>query len=163
MVKAEEEVQGLFAQRVGERLAAARKAQGLSLDDVVLRTRVPRRHLEMIEAGNHSALPAIPYSAGFVKTYGQTLGLDGAELARDFRQEVSQVEQVRYVPEPFQPADPARMPSRLKIRNGIGKQILKRVMSPYLPAAVLQKGKQGFSVPLGPWLRTDLRDRKSGV
>jgi transcriptional regulator with XRE-family HTH domain len=127
MVKAEEEVQGLFAQRVGERLAAARKAQGLSLDDVVLRTRVPRRHLEMIEAGNHGALPAIPYSAGFVKTYGQTLGLDGAELARDFRQEVSQVEQVRYVPEPFQPADPARMPSRLLAFVALGVAILLAV------------------------------------
>lgn len=113
MSKTENEGDGLIAQRVGERLAAERKAQGLSLDDIVMRTRVPRRHLEMIEAGNHSALPAIPYSAGFVKTYGQALGLNGAELAREFRSEVAQVEQVRHVPEPFQPADPARMPSRL--------------------------------------------------
>ena len=51
----------------------------------------------------------------------------------------------------------ATMPSHLKIRRGIGKDILKRVMSPYLPAEVLQKRKQGFSVPLATWLRTDLR------
>jgi asparagine synthase (glutamine-hydrolysing) len=51
----------------------------------------------------------------------------------------------------------ARIPSSLKIRGGVGKHILKRVMAPYLPAAVLQKRKQGFSVPLGTWLRTDLR------
>jgi asparagine synthase (glutamine-hydrolysing) len=31
-------------------------------------------------------------------------------------------------------------------------------MAPYLPAEVLQKRKQGFSVPLGTWLRTELRD-----
>ena len=51
----------------------------------------------------------------------------------------------------------ARIPSHLKIRNGVGKLILKKVMAPYLPAEVLQKRKQGFSVPLGAWLRTDLR------
>jgi asparagine synthase (glutamine-hydrolysing) len=51
----------------------------------------------------------------------------------------------------------ARLPSRLKIRGRIGKQILKRVMAPYLPSDVLLKRKQGFSVPLGTWLRTDLR------
>lgn len=113
MSKAEDDGGELFAARVGDRLSAARKAAGLSLEDIVLRTRIPRRHLEMIEAGNHSALPAITYSAGFVKTYAQLLGLDGAELSRDFRTEVGQVEQVRHSPAPFEPADPARMPSRL--------------------------------------------------
>jgi asparagine synthase (glutamine-hydrolysing) len=52
----------------------------------------------------------------------------------------------------------ATIPSDLKIRGGIGKHILKQVMAPFLPAAVLQKRKQGFSVPLGPWLRTDLKE-----
>jgi len=51
----------------------------------------------------------------------------------------------------------ARMPSRLKIRNGVSKHILKRVMAPYLPADVLLKRKHGFSVPLSTWLRTDLK------
>ncbi len=51
----------------------------------------------------------------------------------------------------------AQIPSRLKIQRGIGKQILKQVMAPYLPAEVLEKRKQGFSIPLGTWLRTDLR------
>jgi hypothetical protein len=81
----------------------------------------------MIEAGNHGALPAIPYSAGFVKTYAQTLGLDGAELARDFRAEVGRVEQVRHMPEPFQPADPARMPSRVLAFVALGVAVLLAV------------------------------------
>ncbi len=51
----------------------------------------------------------------------------------------------------------ARIPSHLKINGGISKHILKKVMAPYLPAEVLAKRKQGFSVPLGVWLRTDLR------
>jgi asparagine synthase (glutamine-hydrolysing) len=52
----------------------------------------------------------------------------------------------------------ATIPSRLKIRGGVGKHILKQVMAPYLPAEVLQKRKHGFSVPLGTWLRTDLKE-----
>lgn len=104
---------GLFPPRVGERLEKARQAQGLSLDDVAERTRVPRRHLEMIEAGDHSALPAIPYSVGFVKTYARLLGLDPAALSHDFRNEVSSVEPQRSLPEPFEPADPARVPARV--------------------------------------------------
>jgi asparagine synthase (glutamine-hydrolysing) len=52
----------------------------------------------------------------------------------------------------------ARMPSRLKIRGGVSKHILKQVMTPFLPAEVLQKRKQGFSVPIGAWLRTELRE-----
>lgn len=110
--------------RVGDRLAAARKARGLSLDDIVQRTRVPRRHLELIEAGNYVGLPALPYSAGFVKTYAQMLGLDGAALSRDFRAEVGEVEQVRHAPAPFEPADPARMPSRLLAFVALGVAVL---------------------------------------
>jgi asparagine synthase (glutamine-hydrolysing) len=52
----------------------------------------------------------------------------------------------------------ARIPSSLKIRKGVSKYILKKAMAPFLPAAVLAKRKQGFSVPLGTWLRTELRD-----
>jgi len=52
----------------------------------------------------------------------------------------------------------ARIPSRLKIRDGIGKYILKKAISPYLPTAILSKRKQGFSVPLETWLRTVLKD-----
>lgn len=52
----------------------------------------------------------------------------------------------------------ARIPSRLKIRDGVAKYILKRVIAPYLPPEVVQKHKQGFSVPLGTWLRTVLKD-----
>jgi asparagine synthase (glutamine-hydrolysing) len=52
----------------------------------------------------------------------------------------------------------AAIPSNLKIRQGVSKYILKKVMAPYLPAAILAKRKQGFSVPLATWLRTDLRE-----
>jgi asparagine synthase (glutamine-hydrolysing) len=52
----------------------------------------------------------------------------------------------------------ARIPARLKIRNGIAKHILKRVIAPYLPKEILEKRKQGFSIPLETWLRTELKE-----
>jgi cytoskeletal protein RodZ len=98
---------------VGARLAEARRSQKLSLDDIAARSRVPLRHLEAIERGDHTALPAATYSVGFVRTYAQLLGLDSAALARDFRAEIGARSTDHYAYEPFEPADPTRVPSRL--------------------------------------------------
>jgi len=51
----------------------------------------------------------------------------------------------------------ARIPARFKIRRGVAKLILKRAIGPYLPPEVMGKRKQGFSIPLESWLRTDLK------
>jgi len=109
----EAENRELFPKRVGERLAAARTALGLDLDEVAARTRVTKRQLAAIESGDHSALPAPTYSAGFVKAYARVVGLDGAALARDFRAELGAAPPARRQVEPFEPADPARIPTRL--------------------------------------------------
>lgn len=104
---------GLFPLRVGERLADARRSQKLELADIAMRTRIPQRHLEAIESGQNDALPPITYAVGFVRTYGEALGLDGPALARDFRAELGQSAIARHTPAPYEPADPARVPSRL--------------------------------------------------
>lgn len=97
---------------VGARLAEARKARSLELEDIAARTRVPLRHLQAIEAGDFAALPAVPYSVGFVRSFAQLVGLDGSTLAREFREEMGGGATERVIPEPFEPADPARVPSR---------------------------------------------------
>jgi asparagine synthase (glutamine-hydrolysing) len=51
----------------------------------------------------------------------------------------------------------ARVPSGLKIRNTEQKYILKRAFHDELPAEILKRGKTGFGMPLGEWLRHDLR------
>lgn len=104
---------GLFPQRVGERLADARRAQKLELADIATRSRIPLRFLETIEKGGTDALPAAPYSIGFVRTYAQLLGLDGAQAAREFRSELDRSDTGPRRPQPFEPADPARVPPRL--------------------------------------------------
>jgi asparagine synthase (glutamine-hydrolysing) len=51
----------------------------------------------------------------------------------------------------------ASIPAGLKLKNGELKHVLKAVAARYLPKPVLQRPKQGFSFPLGKWMRTDLR------
>jgi transcriptional regulator with XRE-family HTH domain len=113
MEQAEHTAGGAPKQRAGDRLRSAREAQELSLDEVSVRTRVPKRLLEAIETGDHAMLPAPTYSAGFVKVYAQTVGLDPAELSQQFRNDLGRHATPRLHPEPFEPADPARVPSRL--------------------------------------------------
>ena len=49
-----------------------------------------------------------------------------------------------------------RMPTRLKLRGGRGKRILRELAADVLPPALLARGKQGFGLPLAAWLRGDL-------
>jgi asparagine synthase (glutamine-hydrolysing) len=51
-----------------------------------------------------------------------------------------------------------KIPSRLKIRNGQGKWILRKVVHRYVPHTLLDRPKQGFTVPIGAWLHGPLRD-----
>lgn len=49
------------------------------------------------------------------------------------------------------------LPARMKLYKGETKRILRRVMANRLPAEVLNKPKQGFSIPLKNWLRGPLK------
>jgi cytoskeleton protein RodZ len=98
---------------IGAELRDAREAQGLSLADIADRTRIPSRHILAIEDGDYTKLPAATYSAGFVRTYARLLGLDSANLSQRFRAELaSHTPQRDYRQESYEPADPARVPSR---------------------------------------------------
>ena len=57
----------------------------------------------------------------------------------------------------------SRLPTSLKIRNGRGKYLLRELLRNKLPNQSLQKGKQGFSVPLRDWFRGKLLDYVQGV
>jgi asparagine synthase (glutamine-hydrolysing) len=52
----------------------------------------------------------------------------------------------------------ATIPSSFKLRNGVGKHLLKRAMSRSLPTDILGRAKMGFGVPLGTWFSGELRD-----
>lgn len=50
------------------------------------------------------------------------------------------------------------LPFHHKVRDGKGKWILRQIFQKYLPAELLERPKSGFAIPIGDWLRTDLRD-----
>jgi asparagine synthase (glutamine-hydrolysing) len=51
----------------------------------------------------------------------------------------------------------ARIPFEYKLREGSGKYLLKKVAQNLLPAAIMQKRKQGFAIPVASWLRNALK------
>jgi len=50
------------------------------------------------------------------------------------------------------------MPLNMKIRNGQGKWALRQILYKYIPRELIERPKQGFSIPLGEWLWGPLRD-----
>jgi asparagine synthase (glutamine-hydrolysing) len=52
----------------------------------------------------------------------------------------------------------ARLPMRLKIRQGQGKWLLRQVLYRYVPASMVERPKMGFAAPIGSWLKASLRE-----
>lgn len=48
------------------------------------------------------------------------------------------------------------MPGHLKIRHGKRKYVLKRALSEVLPLSILNRPKEGFSIPMKNWLKCEL-------
>jgi asparagine synthase (glutamine-hydrolysing) len=46
----------------------------------------------------------------------------------------------------------------MKVKGGQGKWLLRQVLYKHVPKHLIERPKMGFSVPLGEWLRGELRD-----
>lgn len=51
-----------------------------------------------------------------------------------------------------------RIPQSMKLRDGTAKWILRQVLYRHVPRELIERPKQGFSVPVGDWLRGPLRE-----
>src|SRR6478752_701784 len=113
MEAGQNEEANLFPARVGDKLRAARMAEGVDLPTIAERTRIPQRHLEAIESSNYSGLPSITYAMGFAKAYARQVGLDEVAIARDLRAELADAPSDRAAPIPaYEISGPARVPPR---------------------------------------------------
>ncbi len=50
------------------------------------------------------------------------------------------------------------LPVHDKLHGRTGKYILKEVMKTHLPAHIVSRKKKGFNIPIGSWIRDDLRE-----
>jgi len=69
-------VDGASSVTLGEILRQARERQGLTLDEVARRTRIPRRHLEALERNSLAGIPPGMYQRAEVRAYADAVGLD---------------------------------------------------------------------------------------
>ncbi len=51
-----------------------------------------------------------------------------------------------------------RLPIDMKIKDKTGKWLLRQVLNNHVPESLYERPKQGFSVPIDEWLRSDLKD-----
>jgi cytoskeletal protein RodZ len=73
--------------QIGQKLKAAREGQGLSLAQIYERTKIPTNHLQSIDDGQVDELPEPVYVAGFIKRYGDCVGLNGQSLSDEYRRQ----------------------------------------------------------------------------
>jgi len=72
--------QGGGLEAIGERLASARRERKLELGAVASQMHLSREVVAALEAGDASALPAMTFVRGYIKTYARLLGIDEKEI-----------------------------------------------------------------------------------
>jgi cytoskeletal protein RodZ len=71
---------------IGERLKAIRTKKNLSIDDVASGTGIRAQYLEALENSEFSNIPGDVFIKGFIRNYGNYLGLDGNALVEEYKQ-----------------------------------------------------------------------------
>jgi cytoskeleton protein RodZ len=75
---------------VGEALRAARERRREGLDEVSRALKIRKAYLEAIEKGDSAALPGRAYALGFVRSYGDYIGLDPVRLVERYKAETAE-------------------------------------------------------------------------
>lgn len=73
-------------EEIGRRLRAAREAKGVTLEQAEEDTRIRQKYLQALEEAREADLPGEVYLKGFLRSYGNYLGLDGTALVEEYKQ-----------------------------------------------------------------------------
>ena len=73
---------------LAQRFREARERLGISMEDAERATKIRRRYIEAIEAGDYGRLPDGPPARGFIKNYARYLGMNPEQSLYDFEAEV---------------------------------------------------------------------------
>jgi len=88
---------------IGETLREARTAAGIQLDDAERTIRIRIRYLDALENEEWDVLPGDAYVRGFLHTYADFLGLDGAALVDEYDRQDVPAQAERSMDAPFEP------------------------------------------------------------
>src|SRR5262249_30785116 len=99
-----------FRAGVGEILRRRRESYGQDLPTVAAQLHIRLAYLRAVESGRFKDLPGMAYAAGFVRSYGDYLGLDGDELVPLFREEMAGVDRQVRLNVPIVSASEGRIP-----------------------------------------------------
>jgi cytoskeletal protein RodZ len=88
---------------IGASLREARTRRGLSREDVQQAIRIRDRYLAALEDENWDLLPGEAYAKGFLRTYAEFLGLDGALYIDEFNRRFATHEEQPFMPEAIAP------------------------------------------------------------
>lgn len=70
--------------RISEQLRVAREKAGIDLAQVAAQTFIPQRLLKAMDEGKFERLPEPVFIQGFIRRYGDAVGLDGKRLSQEF-------------------------------------------------------------------------------
>lgn len=96
---------------IGATLRDARRRYGMEVREVEERTKIRAKYIRALENEDWETLPAPAYVRGFLRTYGQVLGLDGEMLVDEYRRRYGDAEAVAGSP-------PSESPLSARQRSG---------------------------------------------
>ncbi|MBF2026394.1 MAG: DUF4115 domain-containing protein [Oscillatoriales cyanobacterium C42_A2020_001] len=135
--------------QIADYLRRVREQQSVALDRVAQETFIPLRLLQALESSEIERLPEPVYVKGFIRRYGDALGLDGSELADAFEINPAPTPQPAVIAEPPNDAPLPRESQRQQVqaRDDFGERS-KRPFVTYVVSGVLAAGVLG-AIALG--------------
>ncbi len=100
---------------LGEFLKKIREERGISLKEIQNRTKVSSRYLNAIEEGNFQIIPGEVYLKGFLRSYAETIGLNGDEIIEMYNDLVANKEGVEESEALEEKVKPERLGSVFKL------------------------------------------------